>query len=118
MKWYKFSFSKIWDNLFRNKKWKNRDKLYSKLNLLVKITKSEISYFCNYVNISEKFLKLRVLLTKKFGIRMPKIWYVKIFNKRPNGLNKETIYFFSIKNILTLRKLNINFFPVDKFFFI
>lgn len=75
MKWYKFGFSRMWDNLaieIRNKRISLNNAI-KKINHFEKQKPSkEIKKFCNYVNISSKmFFKI----CEKF--RNKKIWYKK-----------------------------------------
>ena len=75
MKWYKFGFSRVWDNLSIE----IRNKRISRENALAVIQKQkntlpykEIDKFCNYVGIKRKeFFKI----CNKF--RDKKIWFYK-----------------------------------------
>ena len=88
MKWYKFGFTREWDNLsieIRNKK-KTRDqalKIISEKGLT--LPQKEINKFCKYIGITKKIIyKLLINLEiRKFGIKKKingklKIFFLKI----------------------------------------
>ena len=85
MKWYKFGFSRIWDNLsleIRNGRMTRDEAILKIKSFGQELPKSEISYFCNYVNISEKeFFKIvSTFRNKKIWNKDAKgVWYIKNF---------------------------------------
>jgi N-acetyl sugar amidotransferase len=79
MKWYKYGFSRVWDNLsieIRNKRLSRKQALSIVKKIGHKKPKKEISDFCNYININQsEFYKI----CEKFKNR--KIWF-KDFDKK------------------------------------
>jgi len=75
MKWYKFGFTREWDNLsleIRNKKISRKKAVKIISNKGFVLPNEEINKFCKYINISKKeFIKI----TNKF--RNKRIWYKK-----------------------------------------
>ena len=75
MKWYKFGFTREWDNLsleIRNKKISRKKAIKIISNKGFVLPNEEINKFCKYINISKKeFIKI----TNKF--RNKRIWYKK-----------------------------------------
>ena len=73
MKWYKYGFSRVWDNLsieIRNKRLSRKQALSIVKKIGHKKPKKEISDFCNYININQsEFYKI----CEKFKNR--KIWF-------------------------------------------
>tara|TARA_B100001057_G_C22788000_1_gene926408 strand:+ start:222 stop:1349 length:1128 start_codon:yes stop_codon:yes gene_type:complete len=85
MKWYKFGFTRIWDNLsieIRNKRI-TRDEAISKIKSVgEEFPKAEISLFCKYVNISEsRFFEIVNSLRNKsiWETNDQGIWHIKDF---------------------------------------
>ena len=84
MKWYKFGFTRLWDNLtleIRNKRI-SRDKAIS----IVKkngnqVPRMEIKKFCEYLNISNKKFSQIVnkFRDKKIWSRVKNKWVIKNF---------------------------------------
>ena len=85
MKWYKFGFTRIWDNLsmeIRNGR-VTRDEAISKIRSLgEELPKEEISLFCKYVNISEpRFFEIANSLRNKniWETNDQGVWSIKDF---------------------------------------
>ena len=74
MKWYKFGFTREWDNLsleIRNKKISRKKAIKIISNKGFVLPNEKINKFCKYINISKKNL-LKLLInseTKEFGIK-------------------------------------------------
>ena len=85
MKWYKFGFTRIWDNLsleVRNERI-TRDKAILKIRSMgEELPRSEISLFCKYVNISEsRFFEIVNSFRNKniWETNDQGIWHIKDF---------------------------------------
>lgn len=84
MKWYKFGFTRLWDNLsleIRNGRM-TRNKALSIIKSTGKeYPKAEISLFCKYVNISEKkFFKVaESFRNKNIWTSKKNFWFIKDF---------------------------------------
>ena len=85
MKWYKFGFTRIWDNLsleIRNGRM-TRDQAISKIKETgEELPLSEISSFCKYVEISEsEFFKIANSFRNKdiWKTNTQGIWHIKDF---------------------------------------
>ena len=73
MKWYKFGFTRIWDNLsieIRNKRLSRNNAIKKVRKSGIENPQSEIRKFCNYLGISKKkFYKIC------YSHRNKKIWF-------------------------------------------
>ena len=85
LKWYKFGFTRMWDNLsleIRNGRI-TRDQAILKINTAgEELPKSEILSFCNYVNISEsEFFKIANSFRNKniWELDTKDIWHIRDF---------------------------------------
>jgi N-acetyl sugar amidotransferase len=85
MKWYKFGFTRIWDNLsleIRNKRMTREEAIFKIKSAGEELPKSEISLFCKYVNISElRFFEIADSFRNKniWESDAQGNWYIKEF---------------------------------------
>ncbi len=85
MKWYKFGFTRLWDNLsleIRNGRMTRDEAIRKVKSIKEDLPKSEISMFCKYVNISENhFFKIANSFRNKniWKISNKGVWYIKDF---------------------------------------
>ena len=82
LKWHKFGFSRMWDNLaieIRNKRINKSKAIKKIIEIEKKIPKKEISKFCNYVKIKEKtFYKIcEKFRNKDIWYKKKKNWFIK-----------------------------------------
>ncbi len=85
MKWYKFGFTRIWDNLsieIRNERMSREEAIKKIKSVGEELPRSEISQFCNYVGISEsKFFNIANSFRNKniWETNKKGIWHIKDF---------------------------------------
>ena len=85
MKWYKFGFTRMWDNLsleIRNKRITREEAILKIKSIGNELPRSEILLFCKYVNISEsKFFEIAGSFRNKdiWEANDQGIWHIKDF---------------------------------------
>ena len=85
MKWYKFGFTRLWDNLsleIRNGRMTRDEAILKVKSIKEDLPKSEISMFCKYVNISERnFFRIANSFRNRniWKINNKGLWYIKDF---------------------------------------
>ena len=84
LKWYKFGFTRTWDNLsieIRNRRLTRKNAIKILKSKIDKKPTKEIKKFCNYLNISEKlFYKIvEKFRNKKIWKKNKDVWYIDNF---------------------------------------
>ena len=85
IKWYKFGFTRIWDNLsleIRNDRMTREEAILKIRSMGEELPRSEISLFCKYVNISEsQFFEISNSFRNKniWEANASGIWHIKDF---------------------------------------